>query len=145
MNTMKNLKLITITLFSLTILSCSSDDDNGPVGPTVNNNLYGTWNMLEYYEDIESSVDEIPCEEDLEYTFSSNLEFTKVQFSGEDFNNCSVALTSRGIIEIIDENTILLKPSISSQPNEEIRFQLRNNGQELRVFRETRTEEYRRP
>lgn len=147
MNNMKNLKLVAIALFSLAIFSCSSDDDNVPTGPTVSSNLYATWNMLEYYEqdDIQNPVTEIPCNEDLQYTFNSNKTFTKTEFSGDDINNCQVSVTINGDWEIIDENTILLIPSSSSISEEEINFQLGNNGQELKIFRGSTVEEYRRP
>ncbi|MFN2261286.1 MAG: lipocalin family protein [Psychroflexus sp.] len=146
MKNLKLLKLATLILFSLALVSCSSDDDGGPTGPTVSNDLYGNWNMLEYYEDVQNPVSEVPCEEYLEYKFNSDKTYTKKQFSGEDTNNCNEALTIQGEWEVIDESNILLTPAASSQSIEEFNFQLRNNGEELRVFRSNGiTEEYRRP
>jgi len=147
MKTLHKLNLVLILLLSLVITSCSSDDDGGPTGPTVSSDLYGTWNMLEYYEDIQNPVSDIPCDDYLEYKFNSDKSYTKYAFSGEDSNNCTQALIIEGDWEVIDENNILLSPLSAGQPDEEFNFQLRNNGQELRVFRNDGNiiEEYRRP
>lgn len=146
---MKNLKLLhlaSLILFSFVFISCSSDDDSGPSGPSVSNDLYGTWNLSYYQEGNEGTVTDFPCSEDLEYKFNSDNTFSKINFSGDDNTNCNEGLIINGDWEIIDETTINLIPSVSSQPDEEISFQLLNNGTELKIFRDGgRVEDYRRP
>ncbi|WP_127845540.1 lipocalin family protein [Psychroflexus aestuariivivens] len=135
MKNFKQLKLTSLVLLvAIFTISCSSDDDGGPSGPTVSNDLYGTWS-LNYYQEDGTLVNQIECEEDIEYRFVSDQTYSKTTFSENENSNCETALIINGDWEIIDEENILLMPSSSTQPEENINFNLINEGEELEIFR----------
>ena len=108
---MKN-NLIKILVLGLTIVfsSCSSDDD-GPGLSQESRDLVGVW-FLDILE-IEggSNVILVPCNEQIEYDFSNNLEYLRRDFAGNDPEDCGEAVsTSRGEWEDIQNNILILNP-----------------------------------
>ncbi|MGB5436969.1 MAG: hypothetical protein WBM98_13835 [Maribacter sp.] len=114
----------TISLLALIILmpNCSRDDD-GPSTPSGTNNLYGTWN-LDYYINNSQLVEEIVCNEQVTYVFSSNGSYSKTTFAGEGSTNCDVAVILKGKWENLGDNIFQLTPNGSTgNENLDITFQ----------------------
>lgn len=114
--------------------SCSSDDDAGPTGPSISNQVFGTWNLSIIIQNNQID-DNFPCEEDIEYTFNSNGTYSKRVYSTDANQNCVVATTTNGNWEAIEDNIMQLNPFSASSSSETLDISLRNNGNQLQIIR----------
>lgn len=82
---MKNLKILGLAIFTLFIMSCESDDDNGP---ELNNaSIAGTYNVTAL---TASGTDT--------YTFNGITETETFTLVGSNFNNTTFTFTEAGMV-----------------------------------------------
>lgn len=82
---MKNLKILGLAIFTLFIMSCESDDDNGPA---LNNaSIAGTYNVTAL---TASGTDT--------YTFNGMTETETFTLVGSNFNNTTFTFTEAGVV-----------------------------------------------
>ncbi|MGM0634823.1 MAG: lipocalin family protein [Bacteroidota bacterium] len=127
-NTVFNLILILAAVF--TFSSCSSDDDGGVTQESTS--LFGTWELDFMVINGETILD-IPCEDQVRYSFTSNFTYTQTNFTGEDLDNCEVASTVNGEWENIENDELILSPIGANQP-ENLDIEFTQNAQRFRVF-----------
>ena len=144
---MKKITLFTVLILALiSFTACSSDDDGGPTGPTVSNQIYATWNMVFFIQNGVLNSD-VECDSDIEYKFNSNRTYSKTLFSepSNGGNTCDISFTINGSWEIVSDDVIKLTPSSSNFPSETLTLKLFDNNQQLEVKRSLNlTEVYNR-
>ena len=104
-------KLITIaSLILITILavSCSKDDDGAVSSGT--GNLIGTW-KLDYFVSNGNITEEIICDEQVQYIFSSDASYTKTTFAGSGSTSCLKGDVTNGTWSNTSGNNFELKPN----------------------------------
>ena len=131
---MKSIRFYSILVFSVFILwSCSSNDD-GPTGPTVSSQVYGTWRMYQLIENNEL-IEDIPCDIDIKYKFTSNRNFSKTLFvEAQNGNSCNESVTIEGEWEVIEDNVLKLNPFIDAFDSETVTLEILNSG-DLKIKR----------
>lgn len=123
--------ILMIAFIGVVGLNCSRDDDNS--GPQGTNNLFGTWN-LDYYVNNGQLVEEIVCNEQITYIFSSNGTYSKTTFAGEGATNCEVALIVKGKWENLGDNQFQLTPN-GSNANEQLNITFQDNFTKFTITR----------
>lgn len=110
---MKKLIIITnIILITVFTVGCSKDDDGATGGttPPTSTDLIGTWN-LDYYIDGGILTEEIICDEQVQYVFSTNGNYTETTFAGAGTTDCDTAVIINGTWENISGNDYELTPN----------------------------------
>lgn len=143
---MKSTRFYSVLAFSLllTLWGCSNDDD-GPSGPTVSNQIFATWQMS-YFVENGDLVNEVPCDSDLKYTFNSNKNYSKTLYNTpESGSNCDISVVISGSWEVLEDNVLRLTPSSSAFNSETVTLKLISNNQQLEIKRSsTLTQVYNR-
>lgn len=103
-------KLITIaSLILITILAvgCSKDDDSNV---KTGQDLIGTW-KLDYYIQDGELTEEIICDDQIQYVFSSNGNYTETTYAGATSSECLTATITNGTWVNTSGNNFELTPN----------------------------------
>lgn len=129
-----------IVMIAFVTVSCTQDDDGGN---RITGDIIGTWD-LDYYVENGELIEDIKCNEQLEYRFLNNGTFTLTSFAGDDFNNCREAITLNGTWEFVGDATFELLVN-GEESTEEIRLTFHNNFTKFSIIRSAQlTEVYSR-
>lgn len=134
---MKKISLFSVVILALiTFTACSGDDDGGPTGPTISNQIFATWNMVFFIENGVLNSD-VECDSDIEYKFNSNKTYSKTLFSepSNGGNTCDISLVINGSWEIVSDDVLKLTPSSSTFSTETLTLKLFPNNQQLEIKR----------
>ncbi|MCL7763660.1 lipocalin family protein [Polaribacter sp. Z014] len=106
-------KLITIaSLILITVLAvgCSKDDDSIS---SSSKDLVGTW-KLDYFVQDGQLTEEIICDNQIQYVFSSNGNYTETTYAGSSSKDCKTATVTSGTWTNISDNDYELTPNKTS-------------------------------